>query len=137
MMLFAWLVASRARTPTLVVTAFFVALFREDMALWVVLVLLVGWRTGRLDRYQAAAAALLPLLWSLLSLTILLPDFSPTDAYLYEETLLLAFLREDPVGLIVSLSAIKVAFLAIPFGLAVTWDNRAMIFGAAALPVAG
>ena len=82
-MLFAWLVRARARPKTLIAVAVFVSLPREDMALWIGLVLFVGWRTERISARESVYVAFGPVAVALISTFVLIPEFSPTQAYLY------------------------------------------------------
>ncbi len=136
MMLFAWLVASRSGTRSLVLLGLFISMFREDMALWILLVVIIGWRNNRLTLKRASAILAGPIVLSLVALTVLLPRFSPIDTYIYQQVL-------DPSAPDLNLpfgaasTILRLVYLSIPFGLAAIWDNRALVLAAATVPLVG
>jgi len=136
MMLFAWLVASRASLWKLMLVGMIIALFREDMVLWILLVVVVGWRSSGLTLTKAFAILAGPVAWSSLALIVFLPEFSPIDTYIYQQVLDPAAPELNvPFG--AAATILRLMYLAIPFGLAAIWDNRALILATAAIPLAG
>jgi hypothetical protein len=134
LMLLAYFVISSGLSLPTAATALALAAFREDMILWILLILLVAWARGHIDLLSASGVAILPLVWSAVALLVLLPAASPTGTYLYSGVL-------RPLGLDTPASlpwlAIRLIYLAIPFGIAAMWANRRTALLTVAAPLIG
>ena len=122
LMLLAYLLVRRCATWRIMSVVFVLFLLREDMGLWVLVLLGISVLSGYRSWRACLVPGLLSIIWGFVALGLVIPRFAPDGDYVFDRALAVSP-TVGGWGIAVTLVCIRIVYLALPFGALALWDN--------------
>ena len=122
LMLLAYLLVRRSAIWVITSVTLVLFLFREDMGLWVLVLLAIAQLSGYRKWSESIIPGLLSVLWGSAALAVVIPQFAPDGDYVFQR----AYSDTTAVGgwqLAAVLAGFRVVYLVAPIGVLAFLDN--------------